>query len=252
MYTPSTANERADFDDPAAERFLASAGHLHFDRHLAALNFVRIVLALLDCAFDVHRVQPQQREDRVARLHPFVLLAFEFFDDAVERRGDRRGVEWPASAASSSACLVMASNLASFLSWRDFSMPRTDVVPFELGLVELDLRDRPGCDFIGFEHQFVLGFGDGGLGGRVANFDIVLPAFVGGAIGGVGGLLLHLRLAVVDLADDLAGANLRAFLHRKCTSTPGSLAGSLIASATFTRPGITGLVDLRRVLAERL
>ena len=49
---------------------LAAAGHFHFDRHFAALNFVRIVLALLDRAFDVHRVQPQQRQDRIARAAP--------------------------------------------------------------------------------------------------------------------------------------------------------------------------------------
>ena len=86
--TRRRTDDRADLDDPALERGLAAAGHFDFDRYFAALHFVRIELALLDRAFDVHRVHAQEREDRVAWLDPFVLLAFHFFDDAIERGGD--------------------------------------------------------------------------------------------------------------------------------------------------------------------
>ena len=52
-------------------------------------DFIRIVFVLLDGAFDVHRIQPEERQDRVAGLHPFILLALDFFHDAIEGRRDR-------------------------------------------------------------------------------------------------------------------------------------------------------------------
>ena len=81
-------HDRADLDDVALERGFPAAGHFHIDRHFAALHLVRIVFALFDRAFDVQHIHPQQREDGVAWLDPFVLVAFDLFDDAIERRCD--------------------------------------------------------------------------------------------------------------------------------------------------------------------
>ena len=78
-------HNRADLDDVALERGFPAAGHLNIDRHFAALHLVRIVFALFDGAFDMQHIHPQQREDGIARLDPFVLVAFDLFDDAIKR-----------------------------------------------------------------------------------------------------------------------------------------------------------------------
>ena len=144
---------------------------------------MRIVLALLDGAFDVHRVEAQQAEDRVAGLHPFIL--WRLISSTTPSKGAVITRRWMASsAASSSACLVKASNLASSWSWLAFSIASMAWSHSSLASFNFDFRHRLGSDAIGFDHLLIVRFGDVGLGFGIADFDVVLPAFVGARVGG--------------------------------------------------------------------
>ena len=117
------------------------------------------------------------------------------------------------SVASNSACLFLASNIARILIVFGFLDGQHEVLPIELCFVDFHLRNGFGRNSVRLIDPIVLGLGIIGLFLGKADFNVFLPAIVCAGVRCCGRLLLHLRLAVVDLADDLAGFNLLAFFH---------------------------------------
>ena len=112
-----------------------------------------------------------------------------------------------------------------------------EVIPFELGFVDFDFGDCLFSKPIGLLDPFVFGFGDVGLRLRKADFDIIFPAIVSAFVGGIGRFLLGLGLAVVDLADRLAGPDQITFLHAELHQNAGFFRGKLDVIGHFEQPG---------------
>ena len=165
-------------------------------------NLVRIVFALIDRAFDVHRVQAEQLQDRVARVHPLVLLACELFDDAVERRRDDAALDRQLGRVQ------LGLLRDSIRTWRALDRAWLSRSPASARPIRacawrtLDFGDRSFGQPICFLELFRSRPWRRRLAPSAKRISTSSLRTLDGRIHGVaGGLLLHLRLAVVDLAD---------------------------------------------------
>ena len=106
-------------------------------------------------------------------------------------------------------------------------MPRTARSQSSFLPANFGIGDCFCSDLVAFDHLFVVGLRDCSLSLGEANFDIFVPAIVGAGVSGSGGLLLHVRLAVVDFADVLVRVYEVAFLNAELDKHAGLFGGQL-------------------------